>query len=42
MVVDIALPKEHLKEMMTAVLMMQQQMKMMMQPNPNSSGMKLN
>jgi hypothetical protein len=42
MVVDIALPKEHLTEMMTAVLMMQQQWKMMMQQNPNRSGNKLN
>jgi len=42
MVVDIALPKEHLKEMMTAVLMMQQQMKLMMQQNPNNSGNKMN
>jgi hypothetical protein len=42
MVVDIALPKEHLKEMMTAVLMMQQQMKMMMQQNPNPSDNKMN
>ncbi|MBC8472965.1 MAG: hypothetical protein H8D56_26180 [Planctomycetes bacterium] len=42
MVVDIALPKEHLKEMMTAVLMMQQQMKMMMQQNSNPSGNKMN
>jgi hypothetical protein len=41
-VVDLALPKEHLKEMMTAVLMMQQQMQMMMQQNPNSSGNKVN
>jgi hypothetical protein len=42
MVVDLALPKEHLKEMMTAVLMMQQQMKMMMQQNPNNSGNNMN
>ncbi len=42
MVVDIALPKEHLKEMMTAILMMQQQMKMMMQQNPDNSGNKMN
>jgi len=42
MVVDIALPKEHLKEMMTAVLMMQQQMKMMMMQNSNNSGDKMN
>ncbi|MCP4608242.1 MAG: hypothetical protein GY845_05965 [Planctomycetes bacterium] len=41
-VVDIALPKEHLKEMMTAVLMMQQQMKMMMQQNSNPSGNNMN
>jgi len=42
MVVDIALPKEHLKEITTAVLTMQQQMKMMMQQNPNNSGNKMN
>jgi hypothetical protein len=42
MVVDIALPKEHLKEMMTAVLMMQQQMKMMIQQNPNPPGNNMN
>jgi hypothetical protein len=42
MVVDLALPKEHLKEMMTAFLMMQQQMKMMMQQNPNRSDNKMN
>ena len=42
MVVDIALPKEHLKEMMTVVLMMQQQMKMMIQQNPNPSGNNMN
>jgi hypothetical protein len=41
-VVDIALPKEHLTEMMTAVQTMQQQMKMMMQQNPNGSGTKMN
>ncbi len=41
-VVNLALPKEHLKEMMTAALMMQQQMQMMMQQNPNSSGNKMN
>ncbi len=42
MVVDVALPKEHLKEIMTAVLMMQQQMKTMMKQNPNNSGNKMN
>jgi hypothetical protein len=42
MVVDLALPKEHVKEIMTAVIMMQQQMNMMMQQNPNSSGNNLN
>jgi len=42
MVVNIALPKEHLKEMVTAVLMMQQQMKIMMRQNPNNSGNKMN
>jgi hypothetical protein len=42
MVVDIALPKEHIKEIMTAVLMMQQQMKMMMQQNSNPSGNNMN
>jgi len=42
LVVDIALPKEHLKEMVTAVLMLQQQMQMMMQQKPNNSGMKQN
>ena len=40
MVVDIALPKEHLTEIMTAVQMMQQQM--MMMQNPNNSGNKPN
>jgi hypothetical protein len=42
MVVDLALPKEHLKEMVTAFLMMQQQMKMMMQQSPNRSDNKMN
>jgi hypothetical protein len=42
MVVDLALPKEHVKEIMTAVIMMQQQMNIMMQQNPNSSGNNLN
>jgi hypothetical protein len=42
MVVDIALPKEHLKEMMTAVLMMQQQIKMMMQQNSKLSDNNMN
>lgn len=42
MVVDVALPKEHLKEIMTAVLMMQQQMKTMMKQNSDSSGNKMN
>jgi len=42
MVVNIALPKEHLKEIMTAVLMMQQQMKMMMQQNSKPSGNNMN
>jgi hypothetical protein len=41
MVVDIALPKEHLTEMMTAVQMMQQQINMMTQ-NPNPSGNNMN
>jgi hypothetical protein len=42
MAVDIAVPKEHLKEMMTAVQMMQQQLKMTMQQNSNISGIKMN
>jgi len=42
MVVDIALPKEHLTELMTAVQMMQQQMKMMMQQNLKPSGNNIN
>jgi hypothetical protein len=40
--VDIALPKEHVSEMMTAVLMMQQQMKTMMQQPPNNPGNSMN
>ena len=43
LVVDIAVPKEHLTEMMTAVMMMQQQMKTMMQQSPsNNSGNQMN
>lgn len=42
MTVDIALPKEHLTEVMTAFMKMQQQMKMMMQQNPNHPGNKMN
>lgn len=42
MTVDIAMPKEHLTEIMTAFLMMQQQMKMMMQQNPNRPDNKMN
>jgi hypothetical protein len=38
MAVDIALPKEHLTEIMAAFQMMQQQQQMIMQQNPNRSG----
>jgi hypothetical protein len=40
--VDIAVPKEHLTEMMTAFIMMQQQMKTMMQSPPNRPGNQMN
>jgi hypothetical protein len=42
MTVDIALPKTHLTEIMTAFIMMQQQMKTIMQQNSSPPGGKVN